>query len=329
MFQAQTLQSLIEEKVPFRHINTGWFTGKCQVCSDYKERAGFRFENGEIVYNCWNCGATGKYEENSGTMRPRFRSILAAYGFDDSEITTIVNSPFFFKKKEDEKQTITLAKLTAVNTTTPTIKLPTKSFKLGHHEEFIDYQQKLVNYLVKRDVDLDKYEFYFSLEEKFLDRVIIPFYRNGKLIYWQARSVNDDEKERYKNAPTPREAIIYGIDKLNTYERTPLFVTEGVFDAMMVDGCSILGSQLNEAKAVLLSQSRRRLVFVIDKDKNGKKFAEDVMRHGWDITFSPEGSEDINHSVSKYGVAWTVYSLMNNIPKNADSARLALSLYCR
>ncbi len=329
MFQAQTLQSLIEEKIPFRHIGTGWFSGKCQVCNDYKERAGFRFENNEIVYNCWNCGKTGNYEEKSGTMHPRFRSILAAYGIDDSEITTIVNSPFFFKKKEDQNQTISLAKLTAINTSTPTVKLPAKSFKLGHHDEFIEHQQKLVNYLVDRNVDLDKCEFYFSLEEKFINRVIIPFYRNGKLIYWQGRSIMPDDKQRYENAPASREAIIFNIDKLNTYERTPLFVTEGVFDAMMVDGCSILGSKLNEAKVALLSQSRRRLVFVIDKDKNGKKFAEEVMRRGWEITFSPDGSEDINHAFSKYGAAWTVYCLMNNIPKNEDSARLALSLYCR
>ena len=327
MFQTTTIQSLIEERIHFRPISTGWLTGKCQLCNDYKERAGFKFEDGKVIYNCWNCSTASVYEETSGKMSKTFRRILRAYGFDDDEINAVIYTPFF-NKKETESKTITLAKLTAVNTHTPTIELPPKTFPLGH-SKFIEYQQKLVNYLVTRRVDLSKYEFFFSLEERFKDRIIIPFYRNGKLTYWQARSIDPNEKKRYDNAPVSRDAVIFNHDQLHSYSRLPLFVTEGVFDAMMVDGIAILGSKLNAAKAELLAKTKRRLVFVIDKDRNGRSLAEDVLERGYDIAFAPDGADDLNKSVQRFGLTWTIYELMKSIPKDNAAANLAIKMNCR
>jgi hypothetical protein len=298
---------------------------KCQCCHDYKVRAGFKFENNTIGYNCWNCSTTGRYEEFSGEISGKFRRILNAYGIDDSEISAVVNTAFFTKKEKNDAK-ITLAGLTKVNTATPTVKLPPKSLPLGGTSDFIDYQVKLVSYLEKRKVDLNKYRFFFSLEPRFLHRIIIPFYRGNQLIYWQARSVDDAEKKRYDNAPVGRDAVMFNFDKLNHWSEAPLFVTEGVFDAMMVDGIALLGSKLNDAKTQLLSASSRRLVFIIDKDKNGRHLAEDVLSKGWEIAFVPDGADDLNKSVRRFGMAWTTYELMRSIPKDADAAKLAINI---
>lgn len=328
MIQQAKLEDLIREKIPFGGADSrGFFSLKCQCCNDYKIRAGFKFENNSIIYNCWNCSLASVYEEFSGKISKRFRSILNDYGIDDTEISSVVNTAFF-NKKQSENSKITLSSLTKVNTNTPTIKLPEKSFPLGHNE-FIDYQTKLAEYLIKRKINIEKYPFFFSLEERFKNRIIIPFYRNGNLIYWQARSIDTLEKKRYDNAPAGRESVIFNFDKLRSYSKQPLFVTEGVFDAMMFDGVAILGSKLNDAKTELLSSASRRLVFVIDKDKNGKHLAEEVLKLGWEITFVPDGAGDLNESVRRFGFTWTANHLMKNIPKNADVSRLALELNCR
>lgn len=327
MIVNRTLQSLIEEHIHFRPISTGWLVGKCCLCNDYKERAGFKFDGGIVGYNCWNCSTSCQYEEFSGRISGKFRKILVSYGIDDSEISSVVNSSFFSGKEESTK--ITLKSLTKVNTSTPTIKLPPKSMRLGGTEEFLDYQEKLVSYLVDRKIDIFKYTFYFSLNERFKDRIIIPFYRNGNLIYWQARSINKDEKKRYDNSPVPRESIIFNIDALSRFDALPLFVTEGVFDAMMFDGASIVGSKLSAAKIELLKASRRRLVFVIDKDKNGKHLAEEAMQNGWEITFAPDGADDLNKSVQRFGYSWTAMSIMKNIPSSPDEARLMVNMHCK
>jgi len=328
LIKLQKLEDLIHEKIPLGVADSrGFFSLKCQVCNDYKVRAGFKFDMGSVGFNCWNCSTTGKYEEFSGRISKNFRKILNAFGIEDSEISTVVNTTFFVKKeKEDTK--ITLAKLTKVNTATPTIKLPLKSFRLGH-EEFLDYQEKLVRYLDDRKVNLAKYPFYFSLEPRFLNRIIIPFYRGQNLIYWQARHIDNAEKKRYDNAPVGRDAVMYNFDQLNSYAVAPLFITEGVFDAMMVNGVAILGSKLNDAKTELLSKTARRLVFVIDKDTNGKHLAEDVLRKGWEISFAPEGAEDLNQSVSRFGLSYTIYELMKSITKDNDQARFLINRYCR
>ena len=327
MFKILLLKDLILEKINFKAIPTGWFVGKCELCSDYKERAGFKFDDNKVVYNCWNCGTAAAYEELSGQISHKMRSILTRYGIDDSEISNVVNSAFFATPKD--KSVITLQSVTQIDTHTPTISLPPNSYRLGFVDDFLDYQEGLVRYLISRNIDLDKYPFYFNLKERFLGRIIIPFFRNGQLIYWQARAIDPSIKKRYDNSPNTRDAIIFNFDKLNIHSPLPLFVTEGVFDAMPVDGIAILGSKLSEAHKLLIERSPRNLVFVLDKDKNGKSLGQTVLSLGHQITFAPDGAADINESVQRFGLIWTVNELMKNIPKSRDAALVSLNFNCR
>jgi hypothetical protein len=320
------LEDLIREKVPLGKMSSkGFYSLRCPVCSDYKDRGGFKFENGSIGYNCFNCGKAARYDEGAGHVSRNMREVLTAFGIEDSDISTVVNSAFF---KPKEEETIRLHDIKRVNTSTPIVKLPPKSHRLGGTTEHLEYQQKLVDYLQQRKIDLDKYHFYFSMDERQKDRVIIPFYRNGNLIFWQARSIDPTEKKRYDAAPVNRDAVFFNFDKLHTYSPKPLFVVEGAFDAMAFDGLALCGSKLNDAKVELLSKCRRRLVFVIDKDKNGKHLAEDVLNRGWEITFAPDGAEDVNKSVRRFGFAWTAYQLMQNIV-NSTNAQLMISMRCK
>lgn len=327
MIKQQKLEDLIREKLPLGSTDSrGFYSHKCQVCNDYKVRAGFKFENNTVGFNCFNCSTTGRYEEFSGRISRKMRNILHAYGCEDSEISQVVNSAFF--KKEEEPKKLTLASLVKVNTNTPPVKMPPNSFKLGSTEESIEMQARIVQYLEKRKVDFDQYTFWFSTEPRFKDRVIIPFYRNGQRIYWQARSIDPNEKKRYDNAIVSRDAVMFNMDELHRHTPVPLFVSEGIFDAMMFNGIATLGSKLTEAKIELLAQTKRRLVFVIDKDKNGRSLAESVLEAGWEITFAPDGADDLNTSVQRFGRAWTAQQLMKNIPRNRDEAALSLRMRC-
>ncbi len=323
----KSLAETVLEQVSFRPISTGWLVGKCTLCNDYKERAGFKLDGDTLQYNCWNCSTSSSFKEDSGQISKKFRSILNGYGISDETINEHINSGFFLKRKETEK--ITLGDVTGPSLLTPEVKLPPKSIKLGGTYDFSDYQEKLIQYLVSRKIDVLSYPFYFSLDEKYLDRVIIPFYRNGKLIYWQARSIIRGEKERYLNCPAKRDAIIFNVDKLSAHSKTPLLVTEGVFDALCFNGICILGSKLNESKMHFLNKSPRRLIFVIDKDKNGRSLANTVIQNGWDITFAPGAARDINDSVLKYGKIWTAKELIKGIPTDANSAKLLIDTHCK
>jgi len=325
----KTIESLIREKVLLGPIsNTGYHTLKCPCCHDYKLRGGFKFEGNLIYYACFNCGLKPIYEEDSGNMSRKFRNVLHNFDIKDAEIDEIVNVAYFKNKKPpvEEGATITLESLKKSVITPIEVKLPPQSIRLGINSENRDYQGKIQDYLRSRCIDPNGYPFYYSLNPKLVNRVIIPFYKSRKLIYWQARSI-DDETPRYKNCEIPKTSVLFNMDQLTSWSDLPIFVTEGVFDALPLNGIATLGGALNDEKLELLNRTNRRLIFILDRDVIGKKVGETVLARGWDITFAPEGT-DVNKSFRTYGKIWTVYELMKNIPKNEFEARLRINLNC-
>lgn len=329
------IETLIRQYVHFTRLaHTGFNQCKCEVCGDYTDRGGFKFDGNEIGYNCFNCGVGAKYTEHSGKMGKNFREVLKAFGIPNDEINKELGKSFL-SQKASEKEVISLSDVTKsqekkIHLITPEIELP-PSFKLiGSTSEHFDTQEAIVSYLLARKIDVTKYKFYFSTSPKQRSFVFIPFFRNGKLIFWQGRNIlpNCSKKDRYDNCSSPKENIIFNFDELYRSEDTPLFVTEGVFDAMPINGIAIIGSKLNDAKIEALRRSKRRKIFVIDKDKNGAMVAEKALTNKWEITFAPQFTEDVNKSIIQYGYTWTIHQLFKNIPKNEFEARLKVKLLC-
>lgn len=327
MFESRSLESLIRDKVFLGPVsNTGYHQLKCQCCNDYKVRAGFKFDGGAIHYSCFNCGLKPQYTENSGDISKKMREVLNAFGITNEEIDKVVNVAFFNRSEESENITLDSLKKTR-GTETPATKLPSKSKRIGKDDSNKELQQDIEKYLTSRFIDPHSYPFYYSENPFYNRRVIIPFYRNKKIIYWQARSIDNDVEPRYLNCEMPKTAVLFNFDQLSSWSDLPLFVCEGVFDALPLNGIATLGSALNDEKIELLSKTKRRLIFIIDRDANGKSVGETAIKHGWDITFAPE-NHDVNKSIRTYGRLWTIYELMKNIPVDKINAQLALNLNC-
>jgi hypothetical protein len=327
MGEVSQLEALIRARVPLGRVSPqGFHAVKCAVCADYKERGGFKFEPDAIGYNCFNCGHAARYEAGSGHLSRAMRTVLHAFGLTAEDLDPLVAAAFFAPR--EEREVITAKALKAVSTVTLPTKLPPGSLRLGATQAHLAEQERLVRYLLARKVNLDRYPFFFSLADRYRDRVIIPFYRAGHLIFWQARAIDQAATPRYLSAPVARTAVLFNLDLLERPAPQPLFVTEGVFDAMMVDGLALAGSKLSAAKVELLRRSRRRLIFVIDKDQNGAALAQEVLQHGWELTFAPAGAADVNDAVVRFGLAWTAYQLARAACGGAE-AKLAVALHCR
>lgn len=319
------LWDLIKDRIHLKPSSNGWMSTRCAVCNDHSDRCGFISDDIYTGMSCFNCHSRFRYEEGSGKFNRNIKEILRAFGITDQDLQSIAATLFFNKGDASDKE-ITLASLKTVNLHTPEIAFPEKVFRLGSdsHEGL---QTPLIEYLLDRQVDPEK--FFFSVDPKYLRRVIIPFWRDGKLIFWQARSIDKDVKPRYKNCSVSKDAIIYGYDKLFTYSDEPLFVTEGAFDAESSNGICILGSSLNAAKIEILHKTKRRIIFVIDRDSNGSMLGGEVIKQGWELTFVDPRAEDVNDSVNKFGRLYTLYSLVQNATnknnKN-DDQKLSLDL---
>lgn len=327
MIEQRTLADIIRQKVYLGSTNSRGFNPvKCPVCSDYQERGAFKFDADTTGYNCYNCGARFRYEEGSGKLSKNAREILSHFGIERSDLTDIRSVMFTNVKKEEAD--ISLEAMKKVNLFTPEVALPSHSFPIGYdgHE---DVQLPLAEYLTNRRIDPLACKAYFSLDKSYLRRVIIPYFRDGKIIYWQARTIDPGVKPRYLNSPISRDAVMYGYDELFTWRETPLFVTEGVFDAISLSGICILGSSLNAAKLEVLKRCRRRLIFVIDRDKTGEGLGRTALDNGWEISFVDERVADANQSVQQFGLPYTIYTLLKNAttkPTYTDQSQLRLSL---
>ncbi len=308
----QTLQELIEAKVALGRESAQGFRGlRCQVCNDHTERAGFKFDGGEVKYNCFNCGTRFTYTEGETSLTKTARKVLECYGITREEMNNTVGG-YFFLKKNKEPSEITIESLKPqVSLFTPEISLPPNSYPLGadHHDEL---QAPIIEYLLNRGVDPLKLKVHFSASPKFLNRAIIPCMRDGKIIFWQARAINSDVKPRYTSPSVAKDAVLWGYDNIFKNYNLPLFITEGIFDAAPLDGVALLGSKLNEAKLEVLNRSRRRKIVVVDRDHNGSTLADMALDNGWEITFTAMGAGDVNKSVQTRGHLLTIWDLMKN-----------------
>ena len=328
MLEQKTLADIIRQRVSLGNISpTGFFNLRCAGCNDYQERGGFKFDGDTTGYSCWNCNSKFKYEEGTGKISKNARDILEAFGISREDLRGLTSS-IFLNQAEKSDTEISLTSLTKVNLFTPEVAFPDRTRPLlseGHDE----FQEPIIEYLLSRKIDPLQHQFFFSLDKKMLRRVIIPYWRDSKLIYWQARSIDVGVKPRYLNCVVSKDAVIYGYDKLHAYDAAPLFVTEGVFNAIMVDGISIMGASLNVAKTEILKKTRRRLIFVRDRDSQGDSLSAQVLTLGWEITTVDKRVNDINQSVQEFGLPFTAYSLLKNAqrPENKLQSSIALNLW--
>lgn len=304
------LSELIEQRVNLGRASAKGFRAvKCEVCHDYQERGGFKFDTGVTGYNDFNCGAKFVYEEGSGKLSKEAKRILIAFGITEQELNEVIGSSFF-NKAEASKEITAESLKPVLKLFTPPISLPPDSYLLGadHHEAL---QEPLIEYLLNRCLDPLKLNAYFSLDPKFLNRVIIPCTRDDKIIYWQARTILDI-KPRYLSPGTNKDAVLWGYDNFWLDQSKPLFITEGIFDAAPLDGVALLGSILNQPKIEVLSRCRRRKIFVVDRDQNGARLADIALKQGSEVTFAPIGTKDVNDSIQKHGRLFTIWALLQN-----------------
>jgi hypothetical protein len=167
--------------------------------------------------------------------------------------------------------------------------------------------------------------------------VILPCTRDGKVIFWQARTIKDDVKPRYVSPGTSKEAVLWGYDNLWRDYDTPLFIGEGIFKIAPLNGVAIIGSKLNEAKLEVLNKCRRRKIVLMDKDANGLELAETALKQGWEVSWPGQGGQglDVDDCIQQHGLTCTIWTLMKNatVPTGMRAAdglvvqsKLALSM---
>jgi hypothetical protein len=302
-----SMENLIRTRIVLgKKSAKGFEVVKCKCCNDYQSRGGFKFDGSLVIYHCFNCSITHAYTEGERFVSRKFRHVLNTFDISDEEIDGELSN-YFFNRTDvvtiEKKENSCFAK---------EIEFPPESYPLTSSPDDV-WKQVAIEYIKYRCMENVDIKWHLSNDKKYRDRLIIPVYRSGKLVYWTARSYDENAKRRYVNCDVSRDPVIFGYDNLYEHNNKHLFVTEGIFDAAPINGVCLLGSTLSDCQIKLLNQTLRDKVFVIDKDETGYRLGVKALELGYKITHISGVVPDINRAIMVLGKIWTVNNLVQNI----------------
>jgi hypothetical protein len=275
---------------------SGWISFNAPCCDDKRQRGGFIINGGDAVsYHCFNCQFKASWQPGrplSHKMRKFMRDLnmaddtinqcaLEALRLNESSISTITS----IVPKFDERALPLESK--------PIIEWANKSSAL------LDKLSPVVEYLSSRNLYLEDYPFYWTPKIGFSNRIIIPFYFEGKIVGYTARAIND-AKPKYISEQQP--GYVFNLDRQTT-DRAFVIVCEGPIDAISIDACAIMGAEIKDSQNWLLKQLGREIVLIPDRDHEGPKTVEQAIEFGWSVSMPdwPAGIKDVNDAVCKIG----------------------------
>ena len=300
---------------------SGWLSFNAPCChnngnsADTRGRGGLISNpDGGVSYHCFNCGFKASWQPGR-QFSHKLRKLLQWMGAPDD----IINKVAFEVMRENEGVDVQehIAKLPTFNT----VPLPDDAVKIADIKEFDKHNLAVLEYMSSRNLNLDDTTYYWSPSLGYRDRLIIPFYYEGRIVGWTGRSIVADKKPKYLTEVQP--GFVYGLDEQGP-NKVFCIVVEGQLDAIHIDGCALGGSEIADQQAMLLNRLQKQIIVVPDRDKAGSKLVEESIEKGWCVSM-PEWSQDISDvsdAVSKYGRLYTLYSIVNAANESPLKIRL-------
>lgn len=330
-----TLESVIRQYVylPPRPNGRGFFPVLCKVCGDHGKkgkRAGFKFDNSAVGYNCFNCGHAAMFDPmQQRSMPDNMHEVLTAFGIPEVDWSPVLFGALVAGgTKPKEAQQLS-------NIEPSEIVFPPYFYRLTD-DPADEWAQWAIEYLTDtRKIDWQSYPFYLVKKTdepdnvRWYGRLIIPVYKDDKLIFWQGRDLTGLLQKPYLSPNIPRDKILGGFDRVHEYTDAPLYVTEGWFDSHLVKGVSVFGNKMTPEQIKWLSRSRRQKVIIPDRLGDGHLLAEQAIELGWSVSLPDIGdSKDVNDAVKTYGEFYTLKTIRDNTC-DGFAAQARLSLYCK
>lgn len=107
---------------------------------------------------------------------------------------------------------------------------------------------------------------------EYFQRVILPIYQDGKLVYFQARAIMPDQEIKYINPVVDRSAIGYWVIPKGA-NNSRIIITEDILSAIRVGyhvpAMSALGTSLSVPLANQLTDRYQHITTWLDPDKAG------------------------------------------------------------
>jgi len=307
--------------IPGKKKNTqsGWTSFNAICCGfkghkpDQRMRGGVKFDGENWAYACFNCGFKTGFTLGK-SIAPNTRKLLQFCGIEDAQIT---------KWSLESLQHRDLLDYIRVKKQKSRIKFQDHTLPAG---ELIDVNNKkhdtFSEYLLNRAIDPDSYPFLITPHEKGRNgnRIIIPYTYKNKIVGHTSRFL-DNRTPKYINEQQP--GYVFNIDSQKP-DWQVCIVTEGIFDALSIDGVAVMHNDINNDQATLLGSLNKPIILVPDRDTTGLALCDKALELGYQISLPnwDVDIKDVNDAVVKYGKLPTLISIL----QAATSSKIKIEL---
>ncbi len=305
-----TLQSFL----PLNKKSTpsGWVSFDAPCCvhngesTDTRKRGGVLFKNEGFQYHCFNCNFSAGWQP--GKLLSKNTKLMFEYlNLPKTDIQKL--NLYALKIKEDVPVEIKKLTFDLDEKPLPDMTMSLQDWANSDLPEDVEKDLlEVFKYLNHRGMDFDWYPWHWSYAPGYRDRILIPFYQDGKIVGWTGRKIKDG-KPKYLTESQP--GYIFNIDR-QSYDRKYVIVVEGQFDAIAIDGVGIMTNDPNETQIARINRLNKEVIVVPDKDAPGAKLVQAAITHGWAVSMPEwgDGVKDVADAVQRYGRIYTLFTIL-------------------
>ena len=297
---------------------SGWISFNAPCCQhrgharDTRKRAGIMFSEG-VVYNCFNCKYTASWQPGR-TLTEKFKNLCRWLGASDDQIKEMVFEAlktesldyepehFVEKVKFTEKELPDGAM--SIEEWINSAYLPDISADIG----------PVIDYVYSRGFDALSKNFFWSPAPGYIDRVLLPYYYEGKIVGNTARKITNG-KPKYLSDQHP--FFVYNIDAQDPLSKY-VFVVEGQFDALAVGGVGLLTNEIAQQQAHIINQLGKEVIVIPDQDKAGLMLIKQAIDYDWAVAFPTWDADvkDVADAVQRYGKLFVIVDAIKTATTN-------------
>ena len=258
-------------------------------------------------YHCFNCGFKAGWSPGK-LLSKNTKDLFRWLGMNDTDIGKL--NLISLKLKDDQPVFKKPLNFVLEERALPEGTMSVMEWiSTGYVPEIAEDIGKIVEYIISRGMELDWYNWMWTPAAGYKDRVLIPFYHDGKIVGYTGRKITDG-KPKYLTDAQP--GYVFNLDKQSA-GRKYLIVVEGQFDAIAIDGCAIMHNEPNETQIMRINSLGCEVVVVPDRDRPGAKMIKTAMEQNWSASLPPweDDIKDVADAVKRYGRLYTLSTILH------------------
>ncbi len=306
------IQSTLLALLPSNRKNTsgGWVSFNAVCCHhrgekpDSRKRGGIKTDGDAWTYHCFNCGFKAGWSPGkllSGNTKQLFRWL----GLSENDVGKLGIVALKFQENMPRPDKV-------LNFDLKEMALPEKSMSIV---EWLNTGQDdpdlvaVVEYLLSRGMEWDWYNWHWSAAPGYRDRLLIPFYQDGKIVGYTGRKITDGKP---KYLTESQSGYVFNLDR-QARDRQYVIVVEGQFDAIAIDGVAIMTNEPNDVQVARLQAQGKEVICVPDRDRPGAKMLKHAIQNNWSASLPPweDNVKDVADAVKKYGRLYTLTTILH------------------